>query len=124
VRILLSVVLLIVLSAVLVYSWPRPFPSPRLVLNRPYEALARDLGAPADFDPNSKWPPPLRSGKSVAWVKPWPLSKWVLQIDYTATPFNPQAHPDGASRCLETKWEWLNWLPPCEAWFRARVQVP
>ena len=122
-RVLISAALLIVVSVVLVHSLPPPFPSPRLVLDSPYEELLKDFGTPADLDPNSTLPPALRSAKSVAWVKPWLLAKWTLRIDYRGTSFGLQAEPDSASRCLETKWSWVNWILPCEAAFRARVRA-
>ena len=123
VRLLIFAVMLIVLSVILVHNLPAPFPSPRVVLDTPYEALLRELGPAADFDPNSKLPTPIRSVKSVAWIRPRLIARWTLQVDYRLTPFGPQARPDSASQCLETKWGWLNWLLPCEAAFRGSVAV-
>jgi hypothetical protein len=123
VRLIIMSVLFIVLSLIVVHNLPAPFPSPSMVLDTPYGTLLRELGPPADFDPNSKLPTPLRAGKSVAWVRPRLIARWTLQVDYRLTPFSPQAPPDSVSRCLTTRWEWVNWLLPCDAAFRARVLV-
>ena len=69
-RLLIFAVLLILLSVILVHNLPAPFPSPGVVLDTPYGALLRELGPPADFDPNSKLPTPInqicRLDKAVA----------------------------------------------------------
>jgi hypothetical protein len=122
-RLMIVLLLLIALSLIIVHNLPAPFPSPSLVLDMPYATLLRELGPPADFDPNSRLPTPLRTGKSVAWVRPRLIARWTLQVDYRLTPFGPQAPPDSVSRCLTTKWEGVNWLLPCDAAFRARVQA-
>jgi hypothetical protein len=121
VRLLIVAVVLILLSVMVVHNLPAPFPSAQIVLDTPYESLLRELGPPADYDPNSKLPTRIRSIQSVAWIRPRLIAHWTLQVDYRLTPFGPQARPDGVSRCLETKWQWLNWLLPCEAAFRGRV---
>jgi hypothetical protein len=123
VRVLVAAVVVILVLVTLVRSVTPPFPSPGSLLDKSYAAIDAELGAPADIDPNAKWPPKLRSAKSVAWVKPWPLAVWTLQIDYRLTSFGPEARPDSVSRCLESKWSWVNWVLPCEAIFRARVKV-
>jgi hypothetical protein len=123
VRLIIALVLFIVLSLMVVHNLPAPFPSPSVVLDTPYGTLLQELGPPADFDPNSKLPMPLRASKSIAWVRPLLIARWTLQVDYRLTPFSPQAPPDGVSRCLTTTWEWVNWLLPCDAVFRARVLV-
>jgi hypothetical protein len=121
VRLVIVSVLLIVLSLMVVHNIPAPFPSPSVVLETPYATLVQEFGPPADFDPNSKLPTPLRTGKSIAWVRPRLIAHWTLQIDYRLTPFSPLAPPDSVSRCLTTTWEWVNWLLPCDAAFRGRV---
>ncbi len=122
-RVIISAVLLAALSLILVHHLRAPFPSPHVVLQTPYETLVHELGPPADFDPNSKLPIPIRSAKSVAWIKPRAIAHWTLQIDYRSTAFGPQARPDGVSECLETRWVWIDWLLPCEAICMARVVV-
>jgi len=123
VRALISGVVFIVVLVALVWSFPPPFPTPGSLLDKSYVAIAAQLGAPADIDQNAKLPSALRSGKSVAWVKGWPFAAWTLQIDYRLTSFGPEARPDSVSRCLESKWSWVNWFLPCEAIFRARIRV-
>jgi len=123
VRLIIVAALFIVLSLIVVHNLPAPFPSPSVVLDTPYGTLLQELGPPADFDPNSKLPTPLRAGKSVAWVRSRLIARWTLQVDYGLTPFSPLAPPDSVSRCLSTRWEWVNWLLPCDAVFRARVLV-
>lgn len=123
VRLLVALVLSPLLLVVLIRSVLPPFPDPDSLLDKPYAAILSELGKPGDFDPNAKWPAALNPAKSVAWVKPWLFATWKLQIDYTRTPFSPQAHPDGASRCLESRWEWLSWVLPCDAVFVGLVKV-
>jgi hypothetical protein len=123
VRALVAAVVVILVLVTVVRSVTPPFPSPGSLLDKSYGAIVAELGAPADIDPNAKWSPKLRSGKSVAWVKSWPFAVWTLQIDYRSTSFGPEARPDSVSRCLESKWSWVNWVLPCEAIFRARVKV-
>ena len=122
-RLIIVVALFIVLSLIVVHNLPAPFPSPSVVLDTPYGTLLQELGPPADFDPNSKLPAPLRAGKSVAWVHPLLIARWTLQVDYSLTPFSPQAPPDSVSRCLTTRWEWVNWLLPCDVASRGTVLV-
>jgi hypothetical protein len=123
VRALIIAILVMVTFVILVRSVPAPFPSPSSVLDKSYGAIVAEVGAPADIDPNARWPAAQRLGKSVVWLRPWPLAVWKLQIDYGFTPFGQGARPDGVSRCLESKWTWVNWVLPCEAVFRARIWV-
>ncbi len=85
-RLIIFTVLLIVLCMTVIRNLPPPFPSPITVLDMPYAALLKELGPPADYDPNSKWPAAIKSMKSVAWIRPTLIAHWTLQVDYRATP--------------------------------------
>jgi hypothetical protein len=123
-RILISLIAFLVVAVLIVHNLPSPFPSPRAVLDETYGSLAAELGQPSDRDPNAQLPAQLRSAKSVVWVKPHMLATWKLQVDYRSTEFGSQARPDSASRSLETKWNWVNFLLPFDSAFRASVQAP
>lgn len=114
-------VLLLVFLAAVVWSATPPFPKPGALVNMPYRAIAAELGAPLNQNPNPDLPELVPSTKSVVWVKPWLLATWKLSISYGYTAFDMDARPDGVSRCLETQWNWVNLMLPCEAVFHARL---
>jgi hypothetical protein len=122
--VLLSLIAFLVAAVLIVHNLSSPFPSPRAVLDETYGSLVAKLGQPSDLDSNAQLPAQLRSAKSVVWIRSRLIAVWKLQVDYRSTRFGPEAHPDSVSRCLETKWNWVNFLLPFDSAFRASIQVP
>ena len=109
------------LGVVLICLFP-PFPPVMSLLDDSFDSLVRKYGSPTDLLPDPSLPQQLRPAKSVARQKSRIVAVWELTINYTTTPFSSTASPDYVSQCLN--WGRLGFHFPCDAAFRARVQVP
>jgi hypothetical protein len=107
-------------GAILIAVYP-PFPPVMSLLDNSFTSLVHKFGPPTDSSPDASLPQWLRPARSVAWRRSRIIADWELRINYTVTPFEPTASPDYVSECL--RWKWVGFHFPCDAAFRARVQV-